>query len=86
MPPNSKNKLLENVFHIFFENLVVEFINIARILRVPEMVKYHSKLFVNFSIPIVTYKLTPPISTKFFNFNKFLYDLGLHFFKQTQIV
>ena len=29
---------------------------------------------------MVTYKLTPPISTKFFNFNKFVNNLDLDFF------
>ena len=28
-------------------------------------------------MPIVTYKLTPPISTKFFNFNKLVNNLDL---------
>ena len=31
-------------------------------------------------MPMVTYKLTPPISTKFFNFNKFVNNLDLDLF------
>ena len=31
-------------------------------------------------MPMVTYKMTLPISTKFFNFNKFVNNLGLDLF------
>ena len=31
-------------------------------------------------MPMVTYKLAPPISTKFFNFNKFANNLDLDLF------
>ena len=31
-------------------------------------------------MPMVTYKLTPPISTKFFHFNKFVNNLDLDLF------
>ena len=65
---------------IFFENKGVEFINIARILRDPDIVKSLPSSSVKFPIPMVTYKLTPPISTKFFNFNKFVNNLDLDLF------
>ena len=65
---------------IFFENKSVEFINIARILRDPGIVKYLPSSSVKFPIPMVTYKLTPLISTKFFNFNKFVNNLDLDLF------
>ena len=65
---------------IFFENKGVEFINIARILRDPDIVKSLPSSSVKFPVPMVTYKLTPPISTKFFNFNKFVNNLELDLF------
>ena len=61
--------------YIFFENKDVEFINIACILCDPDIVKSLPSSFVKFSMPVVTYKLTPPISTKFLNFNKFVTNL-----------
>ena len=65
---------------IFFENKGVEFINIPRILRDPDIVKSLSESPVKFHIPVVTYKLTPPISTNFFNFNTFVNNLNLDLF------
>ena len=63
-----------------FENKGVEFINIARILRDPDIVKSLPSSSVKFPIPMVTYKLTPPISTKFFNVNKCVNNLDLDLF------
>ena len=65
---------------IFFGNKGVEFINVARILRDPDIVKSLPSSSVKFPVPMVTYKLTPPISTKFFNFNKFVNNLDLDLF------
>ena len=65
---------------IFFENKGVAFINIAHILREPDVVKYLPLSSVKFPVPIVTYRLTPPISMKFFNFNKFVNNLDLDLF------
>ena len=39
LSPKSKKRLPKNVCSIFFENKSVEFINIARILRDPDIVK-----------------------------------------------
>ena len=78
-----KLPLLQGVIlgHKMFENKgVVEFINIARILLDPDKVKSLPSSPVKFSMPMVTYKLTPPISTKFFNFNKFVNNLNLDLF------
>ena len=65
---------------VFFDDKGVEFINIARILHDPDIVKSLPSSFVKFPMLMVTYKLTPPISTKFFNFNKFVNNLDLHLF------
>ena len=80
LTPKSKKKPPKNVCSIFFENKGVEFINIARILRDPDIVKSLPSSSVKFPMPMVTYKLTPPISTKFFNFNKFVNNLDLDLF------
>ena len=63
-----------------FENKGVEFINIARMLCDPDIVKFLPSSSDKFPMPMVTYKLTPPISTKFFNFNKFVITLDLELF------
>ena len=63
-----------------FENKGVEFINIAHILRDPDIVKCLPSASVKFSMPIVPYKLTLPISTKFFNFEEFVNNLDLDLF------
>ena len=65
---------------IFFENKGVEFINIARILRDPDIIKSLPSSSVKFPVSMVTYKLTPPVSTKFFNFNRFVNNLDLDLF------
>ena len=70
MPSKPNKKPRENIFTLIFENKSVEFINIARILWDPKIVKSLPKSSVKFSMPTVTYKLTPPISTKFFDFNQ----------------
>ena len=80
LTPKSMKKPPKNVCSIFFENKGVEFINIARILRDPDIVKSVPSSSVKFPVPMVTYKLTPPISTKFFNFNKFVNNLDLDLF------
>ena len=80
LPPKPKKKPSQNVCSIFFENKSVEFINIARILRDPDIVKSLPSSSVKFPMPMVAYKLTPPISTTFFNFNKFVNNLDLDFY------
>ena len=58
----------------------VEVINIARILRDPDIVKSLPSSSVQITMPMVTYKLTPPISIKFSIFNKFVNNLYLDLF------
>ena len=64
----------------FFENKGVEFINIARILSDPDIVKSLPSSSVKLPRPMVPYKLTPPISMKFFNSNKFVNNLDFYLF------
>ena len=64
LAPKSKKEPPQNVCSIFFENKGVEFINITRILRDPDMAKSLPSSSVKFPMPMVTYKLTPTISTK----------------------
>ena len=73
----SKRKRPENVCNIFFDNKGVEFINLARILRDPEIVSLVPDTHKKFSKPMVTYTLGLPISSKIFNFNKFVNSLNL---------
>ena len=53
----SKIKSPQNVCSVFFENKGVEFINVARILRDPDIVKHLPSSSVKFPMPMVTYKL-----------------------------
>ena len=62
---------------IFFENEGVESRNIALILRDPDIVNSLLTISVKLPMPMVTYKLTPPTTSKFFNFNKFVNNLDL---------
>ena len=80
MTPKSKKKPPKNVCSIFFENKGVEFINITRILPDPGIVKSVPSSSVKFPMPMVIYKVTSPISTKFFNFNNFVNNLDLDLF------
>ena len=52
--PRSKKKPPKNVCSLFFENKGVQFINMARILIDPEIVKSLPSSSVKFSIPMVT--------------------------------
>ena len=76
----SKKTPPKNVCSIFFENKGVEFINTASILCDSDIVKSLPSSSVKFHLPMVSYKLTPPISTKFFNFNKFVNNLDWIYF------
>ena len=64
MPSKPNTKPPRNVSSICFENKGVEFINIARILPDPDIVKSLLTPSVKFLMPNATYTLTPPISTK----------------------
>ena len=80
MAPKSKKTPPQNMCSIFFEKKGAGFINIARILHDPDIVKSLPSLSVKCPMPMVTYKLTPPISTNFLNFDKFINNLDLDLF------
>ena len=80
LAPNAKKKPPQNVCTMFFENKGVAFINLARILPEQDIVKSLPLSSVKFHILMVTCKLTPPVSTTFFNFNKFGNNLHLNLF------
>ena len=80
MPPKSKKKPHQNVYSIFFENKGVEFVNIAHILCDPDIVKSLPSSSVKLPMPVVTYRLTPPIATKFLNLYKIINNLDLDLF------
>ena len=63
--------------NIFFENKGVEYINVARILRDSDIAESLPSSCVKFPMPMVTYKLTPPITSTIFNFNRFVINLDL---------
>ena len=61
-------------------NKGVEFMNIARILRNPEIVNSLPPSSAKCPIPMVSYKVTPHLSALFFNFKKFINNLDLDIF------
>ena len=78
--PKLKKKPPYNVNSIFFENQGIKSINIARILRDPNIVKFFPSSSVKLPILMFTYKVIRPIFTKFFNFNKFVNNQDLDLF------
>ena len=66
MPPKPKS-----ICSIAFANKEMELTNIASILWYPDILKSLPISTVKFYVTTVTYELPPPLSTKFFNFNKF---------------
>lgn len=64
--PKPNMKPSENVCAVYFENKGVEFKNVARILSDPKIVKSFPTLSVTFLMSMVSYKLTPSLSMKFF--------------------
>ena len=76
-PPKPKREKPENVCNIFFENKGVEFINIARIMRNKDVASVLPNTSTKFSVPMVTYSLSPPLAGKLFNFNQFVNSLDM---------
>lgn len=70
-----KKKPPENVFNQFVDYESNEFVNLARILHGPYIMSSLPIIPKTFSLPMVTNKLVLPISTKIFNFNKFVNSL-----------
>ena len=75
-----KKKLPKNICSIQFHNKAVEMINLANILRKPEILSSLPTLGPKFEIPMITYNLTNPIGHKIFNFHKFVDDLDVDAF------
>lgn len=79
-PPKFKKNLPKNVCNIFSGEKGVKYINLACILRDPEIISSLPITPETFSIPVVTCELGLPISTNVFNFNKFVNLLDLNGF------
>ena len=71
-PPKPRTERPKNICSIFFDNKAVELINFSRILKDASLVQYLPSLPTKFESPMITYKLRSPISTKIFNYNKFV--------------
>ena len=76
----SKKKPPQNMCSIFFENKGVECIYLVCTLFDPDIAKPLPSSSAKFSMPMITYKLTPLLSTKLFNCNKFVNNLDLDLF------
>ena len=80
-PVNSKSKAPpKNICKIRFENKGVEMINVGRILNSKIVTEAIPSAKNNFESPTVVYDLLPPISSKIFNFNKFVCELKVQEF------
>ena len=71
LPPKPKKKPHENVRSISFEKNVGEFLNIARILRGPKIVKSLPTSSAKCPIAMVIYRLNPTSSPKSISLWKF---------------
>ena len=72
----------ENICKIRFENKGIELINVGRILRSETVLEALPSDAIAFESPTVVYNLLPPISSKIFNFNKFVSELKVQDFLQ----
>jgi len=75
-----KNKKPDNICSVFFHNKGVELLRLPQILNTKSLSDKIPKCVESFPIPLVTYKLQPSISSKIFNFNKFVSTLDLNAF------
>ena len=79
-PPQPKKKSPQNACIMFFENKDAEFINIARTVCDTDIVPSPPVKFPKTNDLQTAYKLTPPISTKFFSLHQFVSNLDLNLF------
>ena len=77
----TKNKL-----NIFFINKGVEIINLPKILRSKNVSSKMPSSMSKDDIPMVTYKLQPPIRSKIFNHKKFVESLDIESFIQNETI
>ena len=65
----------KNVCKIYFDNKAIEMINLSRILRDKSLDQILPSVPNKFTVPMVTYKLSPPIASTIFNFKNFVENL-----------
>ena len=66
-----------NILHIHFKNKGIEMVNLSSILYNAEVVDTIPSSAKTFCPPTIVYTLESPISTKIFNFNKFVTSLNV---------
>ena len=67
---NNESSVFRMIY--FFSDMYKKFIDTARVLEDPEIVKPLPILSVKFSMSVLTYKLTSLLCKTFFNFNEFV--------------
>ena len=88
-PPKVKTKRSapKNTCHVSFDNKGIEMINLSWILNLPSVVETIPSIAKHFETPTVLFSLNDPISSKIFNFNKFVSSLNLpEFIKDNSII
>ena len=82
-PQVKKKRLLpSNVLHLKFCSKGVESIHLSSILQDSEVLEAIPSVAKSFTPPTVVYSLNSPISSKIFNFNKFVSSLDVERFLQ----
>ena len=77
-PPKPKKAKPKNICTIFFANKAVELINVSKLLNDVSLNNSRPSIPTKFESPMITYKLRSPISTKIFNFNKFVKSIDVN--------
>ena len=81
-----KKQLPNNLCTIYFDNKAVEMVNLSRIIRDKSLVQTLPNIPNKFTSPMITYKLSLPVSSKIFNFKKFVNKLDTNLFIQDKSI
>lgn len=76
-PHKPKKARPKNICSIFFDNKAVEMINFSKIVKDVSLVACLPSIPTKFESPMITYKLRGPISSKIFNYNKFVKSIDV---------
>ena len=72
----------KNICKIYFDNKAIEMINLPKIIRDISLETTLPSIPNKFTLPMIVYKLSTPISSTIFNFKKFVKNLDTNLFIQ----
>ena len=67
-PVKVKKQPPKNILKVLFTSKAIDFINLPKILRSPEVIKFLPSEYNSDDSPMVVYKLSDPIRSKIFNY------------------